>query len=136
MTQPQSSTTWTTKFTVAFSGAAWAIRTQSSFWFHIPIAIAVIVVAAILQVETWRWAVLLLATGLVFSLELANSAIEQLVSVLHPEHDPQVGRALDVAASAVFGCRHDCGCSRLPDFGTTPLALLHVVTREVKPRAL
>ena len=70
---------WTKKFVVAISGTLWAMRTQSSFWCHLPIALAVIIVAAILQVELWRWAVLLLTIGLVFAMELINTAIELLV---------------------------------------------------------
>ena len=93
---------WTNKFAVAMRGTLWAMRTQSSFWCHLPIALAVILVAAILQLELWRWAVLLLTIGLVFAIELVNTAIELLVRALHPEHDDQIGRALDVAAGAVL----------------------------------
>jgi diacylglycerol kinase len=93
---------WTNKFAVAIGGMLWAMRTQASFWCHLPIALAVIIVAASLQVELWRWAVLLLTIGLVFAVELVNTAIELLVRALHPEHDDQIGRALDVAAGAVL----------------------------------
>jgi diacylglycerol kinase len=31
-----------------------------------------------------------------------NTSIEQLVRVLHPEHDPSIGRGLDAAAGAVL----------------------------------
>ena len=101
---PGSDTTlsWSRKFGVAFSGLFWAIRSQSSFWIHIPIAIAVLVLAAILQVELWRWVVLLLTIAVVFAAELLNSAIELLVKVLHPESDQRIGRALDVSAAGVL----------------------------------
>ena len=38
----------------------------------------------------------------VITTELLNTAIEDLVAVLHPEHDPKIGRVLDVAAGAVL----------------------------------
>ena len=93
---------WLNKFGFAFSGAAWAVRTQSSFSVHVPVAIIVLATAAFLEVEPWRWAVLILAVAVVISAELFNTALEQMVAVLHPENDQRVGHALDAAAAAVL----------------------------------
>ncbi|NNE00571.1 MAG: diacylglycerol kinase family protein [Pirellulaceae bacterium] len=102
MANPERPTSWPGKFAVAISGLAWAVRTQSSFWIHLPIAAAVIIVGALLQVELWRWAALVLAIALVMTAELLNSAIEQLVTVLHPDQDQRIGQALDAAAAGVL----------------------------------
>ncbi|NND98422.1 MAG: diacylglycerol kinase family protein [Pirellulaceae bacterium] len=93
---------WIAKFGFAFRGLAFAIRTQNSFWVHLPITICVVVLASILQVGTWQWVALTLATAMVFATELLNTAIEQLVKVLHPDHDPRIGHALDMAAAGVL----------------------------------
>ena len=93
---------WPKKFAVAISGIFWSARTQNSFWAHLPITVAVIALAAWLQVETWRWVAILCAITIVCSVELLNTSIEQLVKVLHPEHDEGIGRALDAAAGAVL----------------------------------
>ncbi|MCM2369540.1 diacylglycerol kinase family protein [Aporhodopirellula aestuarii] len=93
---------WTDKFRVAFSGLFWAVRDQSSFHVHLSVTAAVLVLAGLLQLPSWQWAALILAIGLVMTAELLNTAIELLVAVIHPEHDPRVGRALDVAAAGVL----------------------------------
>jgi diacylglycerol kinase len=93
---------WGKKFELAAAGIVRSLRTQSSFWVHLPMAAAVLGIAAWLQLETWRWVAILLAIAMVLSAELFNTAIEQLVKVLHPDHDDRIGRALDAAAGAVL----------------------------------
>lgn len=93
---------WIEKFRVAVSGLVISVRTQPSFWVHLTAAASVVGVAAALQIESWRWCVLLIVISVVLAAELLNTAIEQLVSVLHPEHHPRVGEALDAAAAAVL----------------------------------
>jgi diacylglycerol kinase (ATP) len=39
---------------------------------------------------------------LVWSAEAFNTALEELADALHPERDPGIGRAKDVAAAAVL----------------------------------
>ncbi|MFZ9947606.1 MAG: diacylglycerol kinase [Vulcanococcus sp.] len=48
--------------------------------------------------------VLLLATALVLSAELINTAIEELCDYVQPEHAPQIGATKDIAAAAVALC--------------------------------
>jgi diacylglycerol kinase len=93
---------WRSKFSYAFTGLNHSFRTQSSFWVHLPAAIIVIVVAAVLHLESWRWCVLLLTIAVVIAAELFNTALEQLVVVLHPTRDPRIARSLDAAAAAVL----------------------------------
>ncbi|TWT54037.1 Undecaprenol kinase [Rubripirellula amarantea] len=96
------SPSWSSKFRVAFSGLFWALKTQTSFRIHLPIAAAVLVTSALLQVEAWRWSVLVLTIAVVVAAELINTAIETLVRVLHPHRHELVGRSLDAAAAAVL----------------------------------
>ncbi len=93
---------WITKFACALRGLQQSIKSQESFWVHLPVAAAVVVVAAWLKVEPWRWAVLVIAITLVLSAELFNTAIETIVKVVHPQHDPRIGHSLDTAAAAVL----------------------------------
>ena len=67
---------WPGKFAAAISGLTHSVRTQSSFWVHLPIAIAVLSVAGWLRVDAWRWATLLIVISLVLSAELINTSIE------------------------------------------------------------
>jgi diacylglycerol kinase len=93
---------WRNKFSYAIAGLSDSFRTQVSFWVHLPIAALVIAVAAFLHVEPWRWAILVLTIAVVISAELFNTALEQLVVVLHPVRDPRIARSLDAAAAAVL----------------------------------
>lgn len=93
---------WSKKFAAAGTGLWFGIRTQNSFWVHIPISIAVVIVAAWLRLGPSQWALLILCIGSVIGSELMNSAIEELVRAVHPQHDVRIGRSLDMAAAAVL----------------------------------
>ena len=93
---------WGNKFAVAISGVWWSARTQVSFRVHLPISLAALGVAAWLRIEPWRWVAILLAITIVISAELMNTSIEQLVRVLHPQHDEGIKRVLDTAAVSGF----------------------------------
>ena len=54
------------------------------------------------QLDRLEWVAIILCIGLVISLELANTAVERLLDVIHPEHDPRVGRVKDILAAAVL----------------------------------
>ncbi|KAA1261899.1 Undecaprenol kinase [Rubripirellula obstinata] len=93
---------WRNKFGYAFAGIRDSFLTQASFWVHLPAAVVVIALAAFLQLESWRWAVLILCIAIVIAAELFNTAMEQVVVVLHPVRDPRIARALDAAAASVL----------------------------------
>ena len=93
---------WQAKFAVALRGAARSMLTQDSFIVHLFFAFAVIAMATWLQLEAWRWAVLVIAITMVLAGELVNTALETMVKKLHPEHDPEIGHALDAAAGSVL----------------------------------
>lgn len=89
------------------------VRGQASFAVHFAIATTVMLIAAAFRLESWQWCVLVLCIGIVFAMELFNTVIERLVRVVHPEHDPEVGTLLDIAAGAVLVASLAaavCGC--------------------------
>ncbi len=47
-------------------------------------------------------AIVVLTSGLVLSLEIANTALETLADTLHPKQHPGIGRAKDLMAGAVL----------------------------------
>jgi diacylglycerol kinase len=93
---------WRRKFSDAFDGLFHGVRTESSLQVHFLFAVVVLVVAAILAIELWRWAVLLICIAMVITAEYFNSAIEQLVRSLNPGHQPEIAKALHLAAAAVL----------------------------------
>ena len=93
---------WASKFRFALCGLLKSVRTQSSFWVHVPAAIAVICIGGWLKIGLWQWSAVAIAITTVLAAELFNTAMEQLVSVLHPDQDERIGHALDAAAAAVL----------------------------------
>lgn len=93
---------WLNKFRCAFRGVWLGVSGHSSFLVHIPATLAVPIAAYWLKCNGWQWCVLTLCIGLVWSMELANSAIEHMARGLCPRQDPEVGKALDIASAAVL----------------------------------
>lgn len=93
---------WVRKFRDAGAGVVEGVATESSMRVHFAVGAAVVAAAAILDVEAWRWAVLLICIAVVLASEYFNSAIEQVIGVLHPAHDDRLGRALHLAAGGVL----------------------------------
>ncbi|MGB7326402.1 MAG: diacylglycerol kinase [Rubripirellula sp.] len=102
MTTPSATVRWYKKFAFAVTGLVHAVKTQNSFWVHLPITLAAIGIGCWLELEPWRWVSVVVAIAMVLSSELLNTAIEEMVRVVHPSHNVQIGRALDAAAAAVL----------------------------------
>lgn len=90
------------KFKVAITGISWAVRTQPSFHVHVAVTIVVIALAGWLRLPPMQWSILLICISSVFVAELFNTAIEELIRAIHPQHDPRIGRVLDISAGAVL----------------------------------
>lgn len=89
-------------FGYAFSGLAYLVRTQVNARIHLGCTLAVILLAAYLQVDPTGWALLTIAISIVWIGESFNTAIESMLDLLHPENHPLVKAAKDVAAAGVL----------------------------------
>lgn len=93
---------WVKKFQNAFKGIYYGAVGETSFYFHIAAAVAVVIVAWLLSCSAEQWCILLLCIALVMALELINSSIEHLAKGLCEEQNQHVGKALDIASGAVL----------------------------------
>ena len=93
---------WQRKFAAAIAGCRVSFRSQDSFVVHFAVTALGIAVAAVAQISLERWAILTLAIAGVLAAELFNTAIENVVRVIHPDHHDTIGDALDAAAAAVL----------------------------------
>jgi diacylglycerol kinase len=93
---------WARKFADAFRGGSVAVRTNSSFWVHLPCAALVVVAGLVWNLEAWQWAVVGLCVILVLTAELLNTALEELAKAVDPTFNPHVRDALDIASAAVL----------------------------------
>lgn len=62
----------------------------------------VIIAGVILRINTTEWSIVLILFGLVISLELINTAIENVVDLVTEEYNEKAKNAKDIAAGAVL----------------------------------
>ena len=98
--QPRRS--WSHKFRDAFRGLRRAFRTQTSFFVHVWMAVAVVVAAAVLQLSFVEWGLLAVAIGIVLVAEIFNTAIESLARAIDVGRHPRIRDGLDIASAAVL----------------------------------
>ena len=89
-------------FKYAFCGIITALKKEQNMKIHFTIAILVIIAGIILKISTIEWIICLILIGIVISLELVNTAIEQVVDIAMPEINEKAKIAKDVAAGAVL----------------------------------
>lgn len=89
-------------FGPALAGLAWALKTQRNLQVHAVAAVVVVVLGIWLEIADWEWCAVLLATGLVWTAELLNTAIEVLADRVTKEREEAIRRVKDTAAAAVL----------------------------------
>lgn len=89
-------------FRHALDGLAYALVSQRNMRIHFAAAFLVVLLCTVLQVPVFEVITVLLSIALVVALELVNTALEHVVNLLSPTHQPHAKFAKDVAAAAVF----------------------------------
>ncbi len=89
-------------FLCAFCGIFSALRTESHLRFHIIAAFYTVFFAALGSFSPTHWAVLIVTICIVISLELVNTAIEDLCDLYSTQYNPKIKRIKDIAAGAVL----------------------------------
>lgn len=89
-------------FKFAAEGLLYALRTQRNLRIHLFIAILIIVVGILLQINYLEFGILILTIAVVISLELFNTAIEAAIDLVSPDNQPLAKIAKDLGASAVL----------------------------------
>lgn len=87
---------------VAATGIVTALRRHRNLRLQFVAAVVVIFVCTIVHISTVEWGIILICIMAVISLELINSALEEIIDHLHPGHHEKVGIAKDIAAAAVL----------------------------------
>ena len=89
-------------FKFAIKGIKYMILKENNFKFHLLATVLVIVLGLYFQISSNAWTAILICCGLVLSLETINTAIEKLVDLVSPEHNPKAGLIKDLAAGGVL----------------------------------
>ena len=90
------------RLNIAFWGILFAFKEERNFRIQSLIAIAVIFLMIILNLNYIEKSVLLLTILVVLSFELINSQIEKFLDIIQPEHHPRVKIIKDFSAGAVL----------------------------------
>ena len=89
-------------FGFAVRGIVVAFTEQRNLRIQSLMAIAAIGLGWYFRIAGWEWCLVIILIGLVISLELVNSAIENLVNLVTTEWLPLAGKIKDIAAGAVL----------------------------------
>ena len=89
-------------FGYALKGCATIFRSERNVKIHVFILFIVIVLGIFLEISTVEWCIIALCSGGVLDAEAINTAIEELVDLLHPARSGRAGRVKDIAAGAVL----------------------------------
>ncbi|MBA3705593.1 MAG: diacylglycerol kinase family protein [Bacteroidetes bacterium] len=89
-------------FDFAIQGIITFFKTQHNVWIHIAVAITVVILGFVLNVNNNEWCWLIIGIALVLISEMLNTAIEFLCDKISPEFHPQIKKVKDVSAAAVL----------------------------------
>ena len=89
-------------FGYAFEGLGYALRTVKNLRIHLFFTLLVVIGGKFFGISRTEYFICLLFVALVISLELVNTAIEEVVDLASPEINPIAKRSKDVAAGAVL----------------------------------
>ena len=89
-------------FRYAFDGLKTLFSEEHNAWIHLVATIVVITAGLLLKINRFEWIAIGFCIGLVFILELINSAIERLSDVVLPEKNESIKKVKDLAAAAVL----------------------------------
>ena len=104
MNETPKNSNWIVKFRNAFRGVWVGAQggKTNSFWIHIPVAIAVILLGIVRETSSSDFALLLICIGVVLAAEYFNSAVERLAKSITSSDDENIRDALDIASGAVL----------------------------------
>jgi len=86
----------------AFNGLRILLREEHNARVHVFISICVIVAGFVLEVSINEWLFLILSIGLVLTLEIINSSIENISDFVSPEKHEKIKIIKDLSAAAVL----------------------------------
>ncbi|MDH5379302.1 MAG: diacylglycerol kinase family protein [Cyclobacteriaceae bacterium] len=89
-------------FSYAFNGFKILFKEEHNSRIHLIVAICVTIAGFVYHITGFEWIALILSIGLVFSLELINSAIENLSDFVSTEQHNSIKKVKDLAAAAVL----------------------------------
>ena len=89
-------------FRYAFNGLRTLIKEEHNARIHLFIACCVLITGLVFKISKTEWIAVIFCIGLVFSLELINSAIENTADLISKEKNERIKIIKDLSAGAVL----------------------------------
>jgi diacylglycerol kinase len=89
-------------FRYAARGVWHVLRSEANLRIHVAATALAVTAGILLGISGPEFAIVLLAIGLVLTLEVINTVIEDFLDILHPQHHGSVRRIKDALAGAVL----------------------------------
>jgi len=89
-------------FSYAFSGLKTALKEEHNARIHLAAALLALLFAFLLDINKYEWIAVIFAIGLVFAMELLNSAIENTADFISQEKHDTIRKIKDLSAAAVL----------------------------------
>jgi len=89
-------------FKYAFNGLRTLLCEEHNSWIHLFIAVCVVAAGFVFNISTLEWIAVTLCIGMVFALELVNTAIENLADFVSKEYHELIKKVKDLTAAAVL----------------------------------
>ena len=89
-------------FRYAIKGIGAAFRSEQNMQLHVLATVLVVLAGIYFELNQTEWGLLVLAIGLVWAMEIMNTAVETVVNLVSPQQHPLAGKAKDLAAGAVL----------------------------------
>jgi len=93
---------WIKSANHAIEGILHAAHTQRHMRYHLYAAILILIVSLMLGITWSEFAILIILSIVVLSVEMLNTAIELITDVMFPEYDQRAKEIKDIAAGAVL----------------------------------
>lgn len=86
----------------SLNGLTYAYANEQSLWLHGFGTISVIIIGLILDISFIQWAIIILSSVVVLSIELLNTSIEATVDMFTKDYNEYAKIAKDCASAAAF----------------------------------
>ncbi len=89
-------------FKYAFSGLKTLVTEEHNSWIHILAAIIAITAGFLTKINLYEWVAVIFVIGFVITLEIINSAIENLADFVSPDKHDKIKKIKDLSAAGVL----------------------------------
>lgn len=89
-------------FSHAFNGLKILIKEEHNARIHMFATIVVVMAGFVFKISVNEWFAVLFAIGFVITVEIINTAIENMADIVSPEKDKRIKKIKDLSAAAVL----------------------------------